>query len=83
MKNKILFPLLALSLTLVNCDKDRCDEGYKPYDSNGHEICIPEYINGLNNDFKLGNQYIHSKLGLITLENGVWKNEDGITITIQ
>ncbi|WP_408025248.1 hypothetical protein [Tenacibaculum sediminilitoris] len=72
-----------MSLTLISCNEDRCDDGYKPYNSSGHEICIPEYINGLNHNFELGNQYIHPEFGLITLENGTWKNENNMTITIQ
>lgn len=83
MKNKKLVPLLILSLTAISCDEDRCDEGYKPYNSNGHEICVPEYIHGKNYNFELGNQYIHSEYGLITLENGVWKNQNNLTITVE
>ncbi len=83
MKNKFFFTLLILSLISISCDKDRCDEGYEPYDANGHEICVPEYINGLNHNFELGNKYIHPEFGLITLENGTWKNEDNITIIIK
>ena len=82
MKKKILL-ILALTLTILSCDKDRCDEGYKPHNANGHEICIPEFITGKNYNFKLGNKYIHPKLGLITLENGVWKNEDNSIVVIK
>ncbi|MGB1042122.1 MAG: hypothetical protein ACPGU6_01905 [Tenacibaculum sp.] len=80
---KNIFLLSLLSLALYNCDKDRCDEGYKPYDANGHEICVPEFVTGQRYNFELGDAYLHPKHGLITIENGVWKNENNQTISIQ
>ena len=71
---KILL-LIATITFLTNCDSDRCDEGYKPYDSNGHEICIPEYLNGKDHNFEIGNIYMHEIHGAITLKDGVWRDE--------
>lgn len=73
---KKFFFTFFISTFLISCDKDRCDEGYKPYNANGHEICIPEYLNGRDHDFKLGNTYYHEELGVITLEKNNWKNKD-------
>lgn len=68
--------LLIVGITLFyNCDSDRCNEGYKPYNSNGHEICIPEFLNGKDHNFEIGNIYMHETYGAITLKDGVWKNE--------
>ncbi len=72
---KKLFFALAVMTVFYSCDKDHCDEGYKPHNSNGQEICIPEYLNGKASNFKLGNTYIHDKHGLIRLKNGIWINE--------
>ena len=75
MKNSILAISIA-SIAFLSCDKDRCDEGYKPYTTNGQEICIPDYLTGKDYDFELGNIYVHDDYGVITLENGVWKDAD-------
>jgi hypothetical protein len=79
MKNKIILLLLISSITF-SCEKDPCDEGYKPYESNGQIICIPEYLNGKNFDFKLGNIYYHDKYGLITIQNGIWIDKNKVII---
>lgn len=79
---KKYFFTLAIIAALYSCDGDRCHDGYKPYNSNGHEICIPEFINGKANNFKLGDTYIHKKYGVIKLNKGVWKNELNETIHI-
>lgn len=80
---KKIFLTLILCLAFVSCDKDRCDEGYKPYNSNGHEICIPDFLAGKNSNFKLGNTYIHPEFGLITIQNGVWVNQDNKVVEIK
>jgi hypothetical protein len=79
---KKYFFTLAIIAALYSCGSDRCDDGYKPYNSNGHEICIPEFINGKANNFNLGNTYIHKKHGVIKLNEGVWKNELNETINV-
>ena len=48
--------------------------------THGQEICIPEYLTGVNYDFSLGDTYFHEKLGVIQLKNGLWKDKIGKTI---
>jgi hypothetical protein len=74
MKNYYFLALLG-SLLFINCDKDRCDEGYKEHSVNGQEICIPEFLAGKEANFELGKYYSHPEHGLIILEKGIWKNE--------
>ena len=81
MKKTLL--LIATIALFTNCDSDRCDEGYEPYNSNGHEICIPEYLNGKDHNFEIGNMYMHEKYGAITLKDGVWTNEMNEIIVIK
>jgi hypothetical protein len=79
MKTKIILLIVISSLTF-SCEKDPCDEGYKPYESNGQTICIPEYLNGKRFDFKLGNMYYHDEYGVITIQNGTWKDRNNVKI---
>ncbi len=80
MKNKIIL-LLTLSLLILSCEKQNlCDKGYKPYEQNGQTICIPEYLPGNAIDPKHGNTYYHEKYGVITFQNGIWKDVNNITI---
>ncbi|MBW4362762.1 hypothetical protein [Flavobacterium taihuense] len=62
---------------LVGCEKqDLCDDGYKPHESNGQTICIPDYV-GINpQNSKFGNMYYHEKYGIIVFSDGIWKNEN-------
>jgi hypothetical protein len=64
------------SLLLLSCAKqDLCDNGYKPHEQNGQTICIPDYLTGKILDPKLGNTYYHKKYGVITIQNGIWKDD--------
>lgn len=81
MKNKII-ALLILSSLLLSCEpQNLCNEGYKPHKQNGQTICIPDYITGKALDPKLGNTYYHETYGVITIQNGMWKNSNNVTIT--
>lgn len=80
MKNKILL-LLASNLLLLACEKkELCKEGYKEHTQNGQTFCIPDYVGSKSLDSKLGNTYYHKKYGVITIQNGIWKDMYGITI---
>ena len=80
MKNKIIL-LLLLSSVILSCEKQNlCDEGYKPHEQNGQTICIPNYLIGTILDPKLGNTYYHDKYGVITIQNGIWKDRNNVTI---
>jgi hypothetical protein len=76
-----IFILLAVSFLLLSCEKrNLCDEGYKPHEQNGQTICIPDYLTGKAVDPKLGNTYYHQKYGVITIQNGIWKDANNLTI---
>ena len=80
MKNKIIV-LITFSLLMLSCEKQNlCDKGYKPHEQNGQTICIPDYLTGKALDPKLGNTYYHDKYGVITLQNGIWKDRNNVTI---
>ncbi|TYQ00395.1 hypothetical protein C7447_1011008 [Tenacibaculum adriaticum] len=81
-KNKY-FLILLIAFLFFNCNKDRCNEGYKEHTVNGQEICIPEFLAGKESNFELGNYYSHPEHGLIILENGIWKNQSDQIIKIE
>ncbi len=80
---KKIFLLFTAIAFLYNCDSDRCDEGYKPYNSNGHEICIPEFLNGKDHNFEIGNIYMHHEYGVITLKDGIWTDQNGKVVSVK
>lgn len=61
----------------ASCDgSDTCEDGFvQQYGPDGSTFCIPEFEEGVLNDFKLGDSYFHEFHGLITLENGIWRNQ--------
>jgi hypothetical protein len=72
---------IPISLLLLSCEKqDLCDKGYKPHEQNGQTICIPDYLTGKAIDPKLGNTYYHQKYGVITIQNGIWKDANNVKI---
>lgn len=80
MKTKII-SLLMLSSLFFSCEKQNlCDEGYKPHEQNGQTICIPDFLNGKVLDPKLGNTYYYEKYGVVTIQNGIWKDANNIII---
>lgn len=83
MKKGFLLALIFLSAFLTNCETDRCDAGYTAFDSNGHEICLPDYIVGENQNLNLGNQFYHQEYGVITFENGDWVDKSGSVLDIK
>ena len=80
MKNKFIF-LLTISLLFYSCEEQNlCDKGYKPRQQNGQTICIPDFLTGKALDPKLGNTYYHKEHGIITIQNGIWKDSKNVTI---
>jgi hypothetical protein len=80
MKKKIIL-LIIPSLLLLSCEEQNlCDEGYKPHKQNGQTICIPDYLTGKALDPKLGNKYYHEKYGVVTTQNGIWKDSNNLII---
>ncbi len=73
----VVFAILCFS-----CDgSDNCEEGYvQQYGPEGSTFCIPEYEEGLLNDFNLGDSYFHQKHDVIRNENGVWWNQQNRVI---
>ncbi len=79
MKKIILFlATLIISILIVSCDSDPCDEGYTQLD-NG--VCVPDYVAGVaNQDFTLGYVFYHSEFGVINFKNGKWFNANDLII---
>jgi hypothetical protein len=76
-KNNLFLATLLVISFILSCDKDPCDDGYTQLDSG---VCVPEYIVGLDQYFKLGNVYYHSKFGVINLKEGNWYDENNSII---
>lgn len=75
---KIIVPVA--SVLVMSCETgDPCDDGFKPHQQNGQTICIPDFLGSKNLNPKLGNTYFHKKYGVVTIQNGIWKdNRDQI-----
>jgi hypothetical protein len=80
MKTRVIL-LLILSSVILSCEKENlCNEGYVPHESNGQTFCIPEYLSGQRLDPKQGNTYYHENYGVVTIQNGIWKDKNNVTI---
>lgn len=80
MKKKIIL-LITSSFLILSCqEQNLCDIGYKPHEQNGQTICIPDFLTGKALDPQLGNTYYHKKYGVITIQNGIWKDANNIII---
>lgn len=68
--------ILIIALISLSCDgRNTCDDGFVvQYGPDGSTFCIPEYEEGLLNDFNFGDSYFHEKHGVIRYEKGDWKN---------
>ncbi|MFT6127683.1 MAG: hypothetical protein ACJAVA_002176 [Flavobacteriaceae bacterium] len=68
MKKRNLFLItLLISLFIISCDSDPCDDGYTQLDSG---VCVPDYVAGIEKTSHLGNIFYHSEYGAITFKNG-------------
>lgn len=85
MSNRILSNssiIIVFAILCYSCDGDNaCDDGFvQQYGPEGSTFCIPEFEEGLLNDFKLGDSYFHDKHGLIQLDKGIWRDQSNHVI---
>ena len=73
---KILF-FIFISLALINCDNDRCDNGYTEVNkTDGSSYCLKNFESGIQNRIdEFGNIFYHKTHGIIKFKNGKWHNE--------
>jgi len=78
-RTNIFFGVLSVVILLcTSCDSSNaCEEGFvQQYGPEGSTFCIPEFEEGMLNEFNLEDAYFHENFGVIRLENGVWRNQD-------
>ena len=74
--------IIVLVILCTSCNgDDACDDGFvQQYGPEGSTFCIPEFEEGLLNNFNLGDSYFHEEHGVIRLDKGVWKNQSNTVV---
>lgn len=69
--------IIVIAILFYSCDgENACEDGFvQQYGPEGSTFCIPEFEEGLLNDFNLGSSYFHEKYGVIHLDNGTWRDQ--------
>lgn len=69
--------IIVIAIFFYSCDGDNaCEDGFvQQYGPEGSTFCIPEFEEGLLNNFKLGSSYFHEKYGVIHLDNDTWRDQ--------
>ncbi|MCF7569681.1 hypothetical protein L3X37_15140 [Sabulilitoribacter arenilitoris] len=77
MKQFRTFFLLLILLIHINCDTDRCDDGYSEVNnSDGSSYCIKDFESGIQNRInEFGNTFYHEEHGVIKFNEGKWYND--------